>query len=66
MGLKWTTVADLWSLGCTLAALYTGTRLFQVHDDMEHLAVIEHLLGSAIPASMSSCCSERILEKGEV
>lgn len=64
LGLSWDTLADLWSLGCVLFALYTGTRMFQVHDDMEHLATIERLLGCAIPASMSSQVSQRILDKG--
>lgn len=64
LGLTWDTLADLWSLGCVLGALYTGSRMFQVHDDMEHLATIEHLLSTKIPASMSSRVPERILEKG--
>merc|ERR1711924_266109 len=34
--------------------------------DMEHLATIEHLLSSPIPACMSSRVSQRILDKGVV
>ena len=43
LGLDWGCQADLWSLGCLLATLYTGERLFPVHDEMEHLAAIECL-----------------------
>lgn len=64
LGLDWDTSADLWSLGCVLANLYRGNRLFQVHDDMEHLAAIEQVTDSKIPVEMASKVSSRIMAKG--
>lgn len=55
---------DMWSLGCLLATLYTGERLFPVHDEMEHLAAIEQVTGLRIPPEMANGVAERILEKG--
>ena len=55
---------DMWSLGCLLATLYTGDRLFPVHDEMEHLAAMEHITGLCIPRYMANGVAERILEKG--
>mmetsp|Transcript_76516 Transcript_76516/g.140054 ORF Transcript_76516/g.140054 Transcript_76516/m.140054 type:complete len:476 (+) Transcript_76516:71-1498(+) len=66
LGLQWDILIDVWSLGCVLGALYKGCKLFSVHDDMEHLATIEHLLDASVPRSMSCQVSERILAKGVV
>eukprot|EP00931_Biecheleriopsis_adriatica_P067142 TRINITY_DN41329_c0_g1_i1.p1 TRINITY_DN41329_c0_g1~~TRINITY_DN41329_c0_g1_i1.p1 ORF type:complete len:486 (-),score=63.47 TRINITY_DN41329_c0_g1_i1:18-1475(-) len=64
LGLDWGCQADLWSLGCLLATLYTGDRLFPVHDEMEHLAAIEQVIETQIPTNMSNRVAERILQKG--
>ncbi|CAE8657599.1 unnamed protein product, partial [Polarella glacialis] len=64
LGLNWGVEADLWSLGCLLATLYTGDRLFKVHEEMEHLAAMEHITGKKIPVHMGKGVSERILNKG--
>lgn len=66
LGLDWDTKADLWSLGCLLATLYTGDRVFRVHEEMEHLAAIEHITELRIPTWMAKNVSERILRKGVV
>ncbi|KAJ3326624.1 dual specificity protein kinase kns1, partial [Kappamyces sp. JEL0680] len=34
-----------WSIGCILAELYTGMALFQTHDNLEHLRMMEIVLG---------------------
>eukprot|EP00927_Polykrikos_kofoidii_P021728 TRINITY_DN20488_c0_g1_i1.p1 TRINITY_DN20488_c0_g1~~TRINITY_DN20488_c0_g1_i1.p1 ORF type:complete len:406 (+),score=77.96 TRINITY_DN20488_c0_g1_i1:219-1436(+) len=52
LGLNWNEKSDLWSAGCILAMLYTGSRPFQVHEDMEHLALIERVTGLTIPPVM--------------
>ena len=41
----WTLSSDLWSAGCILAELYTGELLFATHDNLEHLALMEKIIG---------------------
>ena len=41
----WDTACDIWSAGCIFAELLTGCLLFKVHEDLEHLAMIEQLIG---------------------
>jgi serine/threonine protein kinase len=45
LGLGWSTPSDVWSLGCILMELYMGELLFQTHDNAEHLALMEAILG---------------------
>ena len=53
LGLGWSKPCDMWSLGCILVELLTGDALFQTHENLEHLAMMEAVIGP-IPASMSS------------
>jgi CDC-like kinase len=50
--LGWSQPCDVWSIGCIMFELYTGYTLFQTHDNLEHLAMMERILG-AIPSHMS-------------
>jgi len=43
--LGWSQPCDVWSVGCILFELYTGYTLFQTHDNLEHLAMMERILG---------------------
>jgi len=45
LGIGWSAPCDLWSIGCVLVELYTGEALFQTHDNVEHLAMMEQVLG---------------------
>ncbi|XP_048133016.1 serine/threonine-protein kinase AFC2 isoform X2 [Rhodamnia argentea] len=45
LGLGWSYPCDLWSLGCILIELCTGEALFQTHENLEHLAMMERVLG---------------------
>lgn len=45
LGLPWTEVVDVWSVGCTLAELVLGQVLFPAHDNRAHLAMMERVLG---------------------
>eukprot|EP01103_Thecamoeba_quadrilineata_P010650 TRINITY_DN2356_c0_g1_i2.p1 TRINITY_DN2356_c0_g1~~TRINITY_DN2356_c0_g1_i2.p1 ORF type:complete len:393 (-),score=39.35 TRINITY_DN2356_c0_g1_i2:183-1361(-) len=51
LGLGWSYPCDMWSIGCILVELITGDALFQTHDNVEHLAMMEHILGP-LPSSM--------------
>ncbi|OAF65232.1 hypothetical protein A3Q56_07051, partial [Intoshia linei] len=50
--LGWEEPCDVWSVGCIMFELYTGHTLFQTHDNLEHLAIMERVLGT-IPRWMS-------------
>ncbi|KAI1720423.1 protein kinase domain-containing protein [Ditylenchus destructor] len=49
--LGWTQPCDVWSIGCIMFELYMGITLFQTHDNREHLAMMERILGG-IPYRM--------------
>ncbi|XP_012215874.1 dual specificity protein kinase CLK2 isoform X4 [Linepithema humile] len=50
--LGWSQPCDVWSIGCILFELYLGITLFQTHDNREHLAMMERILGT-IPHRMA-------------
>lgn len=45
LGVGWHYPCDLWSIGCILVELCTGEALFQTHENLEHLAMMERVLG---------------------
>ncbi|RDB25581.1 Dual specificity protein kinase lkh1 [Hypsizygus marmoreus] len=45
LGLGWSFPCDAYSLGCILVEFYTGIALFQTHDNLEHLAMMEMVMG---------------------
>ena len=51
LGLGWSYQCDLWSAGCILVELITGRALFQTHENLEHLAMIERVV-HPFPADM--------------
>lgn len=51
LGMGWSFPCDVWSVGCIIAELVTGDALFQTHENLEHLALMEALLGP-IPKSV--------------
>ncbi|KAL1464512.1 hypothetical protein WDU94_004151 [Cyamophila willieti] len=50
--LGWAQPCDVWSIGCIIFELYLGITLFQTHDNREHLAMMERILGT-IPYRMA-------------
>ncbi len=44
--LGWSQPCDVWSVGCIMFELYLGFTLFQTHDNREHLAMMEKILGN--------------------
>ncbi|XP_062867034.1 dual specificity protein kinase CLK2 isoform X2 [Trichomycterus rosablanca] len=49
--LGWSQPCDVWSVGCILFEYYLGFTLFQTHDNREHLAMMERILGP-VPSRM--------------
>lgn len=45
VGLGWSYPCDAYSLGCILVEFFTGIALFQTHDNLEHLAMMEMVMG---------------------
>ncbi|TIB88823.1 hypothetical protein E3Q18_03310 [Wallemia mellicola] len=45
LGLGWSYPCDVFSLGCIIIELITGEALFQTHDNLEHLAMMEIVMG---------------------
>ncbi|OMO60274.1 hypothetical protein CCACVL1_24272 [Corchorus capsularis] len=43
--LGWNYPCDIWSVGCILVELCSGEALFQTHENLEHLAMMERVLG---------------------
>ncbi|SPO01094.1 probable dual specificity tyrosine-phosphorylation-regulated kinase 2 [Cephalotrichum gorgonifer] len=48
LGLGWSYPCDIWSIGCILVEFFTGDALFQTHDNLEHLAMMEAVVGSRV------------------
>ncbi|KEY71434.1 hypothetical protein S7711_05695 [Stachybotrys chartarum IBT 7711] len=48
LGLGWSFPCDIWSIGCILVEFFTGDALFQTHDNLEHLAMMETVLDSRV------------------
>ncbi|KAM0953609.1 putative dual-specificity kinase CMGC-CLK family [Dioscorea sansibarensis] len=53
LGLGWNYPCDMWSIGCILVELCSGEALFQTHENLEHLAMMERVLGP-LPQHMVS------------
>lgn len=53
LGLGWSFECDIWSAGCIIVELITGRALFQTHENLEHLAMMEKVLDK-IPSDMAS------------
>lgn len=51
LGLPWDEKTDVWSLGCVLLTLYTGERPFPVQSSLQHLAVMQRVIGE-LPKDM--------------
>ena len=48
LGLGWSFPCDIWSIGCILVEFFTGDALFQTHDNLEHLAMMESVCGGKL------------------
>ncbi|KAI9721605.1 MAG: dual specificity protein kinase kns1 [Chrysothrix sp. TS-e1954] len=48
LNLGWSFPCDIWSIGCILVEFFTGDALFQTHDNLEHLAMMESVCNAKI------------------
>lgn len=48
LGIGWSFPCDMWSVACILVELCIGDALFHTHDNLEHLALMERVLGAPI------------------
>lgn len=64
LGLPWDESSDIWSAGCIISMLYLGQRPISVHEDMEHIAIMERLLEAEIPGGMAKEATELGLPDG--
>uniref|UniRef100_A0A0P4VRH3 Putative lammer dual specificity kinase n=1 Tax=Rhodnius neglectus TaxID=72488 RepID=A0A0P4VRH3_9HEMI len=63
--LGWAQPCDVWSIGCIMFELYLGITLFQTHDNREHLAMMERILGP-IPYRMARKTKTKYFYRGKL
>lgn len=56
-GLTWSYPCDMFSIGCILVEFFTGDALFQTHDNLEHLAMMEVVMGKM---------PQRMIDRGKI
>ena len=61
--LGWAQPCDVWSIGCIIFELALGVTLFQTHDNREHLAMMEKILGP-IPYKMAVQSKTKYFHQG--
>lgn len=52
LGLGWSFPCDVWSIGCVMIELVTGESLYPIHENLEHMAMMERINGEHFPAKM--------------
>lgn len=52
LNLGWSYPCDIWSIGCILVEFFTGDALFQTHDNLEHLAMMESVCNGRLEAKL--------------
>ena len=63
--LGWSQPCDVWSIGCIIYEIAFGNTLFQTHEDKEHLAMMERILGH-IPSRMAEESRIRFFKRGRL
>jgi dual-specificity kinase len=52
LNLGWSFPCDIWSIGCIIVEFFTGDALFQTHDNLEHLAMMEAVCDGKIDSKI--------------
>jgi len=58
----WNEKSDIWSVGCIFMELYTAELLFGTHENLEHLALMEKIVGP-LPAMMLDSATNEVKAK---
>lgn len=64
LGVGWSFPCDMWSLGCILVELFTGEPLFKTHENEQHLAMMEKIIGSRVDPMMVNRCIDLYSSSG--
>lgn len=64
LGLGWSFACDIWSIGCILVEFFTGDALFQTHDNLEHLAMMEAVCGRRIDPHLAQAVNKMSVRSG--
>lgn len=49
LGLGWSFPCDVWSIACVLVELVTGESLYPIHENLEHMAMMQRINGEPFP-----------------
>lgn len=52
LGIGWSFPCDIWSIGCILVEVCTGEALFHTHDNLEHLALMQRVIGKPVDRAL--------------
>ncbi|KAL7676356.1 hypothetical protein ACOME3_002610 [Neoechinorhynchus agilis] len=64
--LGWSQPCDVWSVGCIIFELYVGYTLFQTHENREHLAMMERILGKIPYRMIKATRRTKYFSRGEL
>ena len=63
--LGWNQSCDVWSVGCIIFELAMGFMMFDTHSSLEHLAMMERILGP-LPTKMAEKSKLKYFSKGSL
>lgn len=66
LGTGWSFPCDIWSIACILVELCIGDALFHTHDNLEHLALMERILGKNIDGHLLQKATQNTTGRGLV
>ena len=52
LGLGWSFPCDIWSIACVLVELVTGESLYPIHENLEHMAMMQRINGLPFPKKL--------------
>lgn len=52
LGLGWSFPCDIWSIACVLVELVTGESLYPIHENLEHMAMMQRINNESFPKKM--------------
>lgn len=52
LGLGWSFPCDIWSIACVLVELVTGESLYPIHENTEHMAMMQRINNEKFPKKM--------------